>query len=103
MHPPDKLYEELCRYMASLFASRQVDQDYKVRMLKHNVSVSFWYCGQHSTVTFMLPFKLPKQEPLGEPFQTILDEHRWELYEPSEPTPSKTPTDYVKKYIESNS
>lgn len=26
----DLLYDEICRYMASLFASRQIDQDYRV-------------------------------------------------------------------------
>jgi hypothetical protein len=83
----DNLYNDVCRYMASLFASQQIDRDYRVELVDNNINVSFWTRGNATGLTFLIPFKLPKQEPLGEPFQKVLDDNRWDLYEDAnEPT-----------------
>ena len=87
----DNMYNDVCRYMASLFASQQIDRDYRVELLNNNLSVAFWSRGNSTSLSFLLPYKIPKQpepqpltveiEELGEPFKKILDENRWDLYE----------------------
>lgn len=101
------LYNEACRYMASLFASKQIDRDYVVHVQGKNLEIKFKAMGNWSCLTFMLPqATLPrrsdevslreainkvatKQESLGEPFATVLHENRWDLYS-DEPTLDKT-------------
>lgn len=57
---PHGLYEEICRYMASLFASRQIDQDYQVeRGVSGKLEITFRTQGQISSLTFMPPAHQP--------------------------------------------
>jgi len=96
------LYNELCRYMAGLFASKQINRDYLVSLRDGpgNLEVRFSVGSHISNLTFMLPRHmvpshdgkldaaiadatqklLSQQEPLGEEFQKVLDENRWDLY-----------------------
>lgn len=89
----ENLYNDICRYMASLFASQQIDRDYKVELARNNINVTFWTRGNATGLTFLVPYKLPKhelpkQEPLGEPYQKVLDENRWDLYEATDNEPT---------------
>ena len=91
---PD-LYNDVCRYMAGLFASKQITRNYTVSIEKKSLDVSFESNAKHySKLSFLLPSPmlqrptvltaLPEQEPLGEPFQTILDDNSWDLYSSSD-------------------
>lgn len=93
------LYNDICRYMAGLFASRQIDRDYVVGVRNRSLEVSFTVAGNKSHLSFMVPSTiLPKpsvvlesntkaledfikgQEPLGDDFKKVLDDNRWDLY-----------------------
>lgn len=93
------LYNDICRYMAGLFASCQIDRDYIVGVRNRSLEVSFTVAGNKSHLSFMVPSTiLPKpsavleshtkalddfikgQELLGDDFKKVLDDNRWDLY-----------------------
>ncbi len=72
---PDQegLYTELCRYMAGLFASKQISNDYQVTIRGQSLEVRFITAGNISKLTFLLPSNmLPKASaPLESPILTF--------------------------------
>ena len=96
------LYNELCRYMAGLFASKQINRDYLVSLRDGpgNLEVRFSVGSHISKLTFLLPKHMvpvgdveldaaiadvtqkliSHQQPLGEEVQKVLDDNRWDLY-----------------------
>jgi len=102
---PYGLYEEICRYMASLFASRQIDQDYQVeRKVDGRLDITFRTHDQISSLSFLPPPHQPsplanlaqEQEPLGREFEEVLHNNLDQLYEE---TPSvEDAFEYAKKF-----